>query len=276
MTQHWARKIATHSLFRHAKKWGPSLFLLLAGAALGFDEKDALRTSQAAIGRQLGEYVFRDSAERELRLSQLRGQPLVVNFVYTGCFQVCPAATRYLAQSVADAERALGTGKFRIATIGFNLPFDTPQAMRQFARKQGIDSTGWVFLTPDAATLPQLLADFGFRYEQTTAGFDHVLQASIVDADGRIYRQLYGDSFAAPQFVGPLLELISRAPRPASDLSSYLEQVKLLCTVYDPASGRYRVNYAVVLELFVGASIFLVGVPALVIEWRRRRKTRHA
>ena len=247
------------------------ILLLVASPALAVDEKDALRASQAAIGAQVGDYVFRDSEDREVRLSALRGQPLVVNFVYTGCFQVCPAATQYLAQSVAEAERTLGPGRFRVATIGFNLPFDTPQAMKQFARKQGIRASNWLFLTPDAATLPQLLADFGFRFEQTVAGFDHVLQASIVDADGRIYRQLYGESFAAPQFVGPLVELAAKAPRPAGDLASYLEQVKLLCTVYDPASGRYRVNYALVIELFVGASIFLVGIPALAIEWRRRR-----
>jgi protein SCO1/2 len=255
------------------RKWGPSLFflLLVATAAFAFDDKDALRASQAAIGRQLGEYVFRDSANREVRLSQLRGQPLVVNFVYTGCFQVCPTVTRFLAQSVAEAERTVGTGKFRVATIGFNLPFDTPQAMKQFARKQGITTPSWVFLTPDAATLPQLLADFGFRVEQTTAGFDHLLQASIVDADGKVYRQLYGESFSAPQFVGPLVELLAHAPRAAGDLSAFIEQVKLLCTVYDPAAGRYRVNYVIVIELLIGASIFVVGIPALAIEWRRRR-----
>lgn len=246
-------------------------FLLLEHPALALEAKDALRASQAAIGTQLGEYIFRDSEDRQVRLSQLRGQPLVVNFIYTGCFQVCPAATQYLAQSVAEAERTLGPGRFRVATIGFNLPFDTPQAMKQFARKQGVTASSWLFLTPDAATLPQLLADFGFRAEQTAAGFDHVLQASIVDAEGRIYRQLYGESFAAPQFVGPLVELVTKAPRPASGLAGYLEQVKLLCTVYDPASGRYRVSYAIVIELLVGASIFLIGIPALAIEWRRRK-----
>ena len=259
-----------------SSRWLAALLLLLPTPCLAFDAPEALRLSQAAIGRQLGEYSFRDSSGREVRLAQLRGRPLVVNFVYTGCFQICPAATKFLAQSVGEAERVLGPGKFGVATIGFNLPFDTPQAMKQFARKQGIDASTWLFLTPEAETLPRLLAEFGFTYEQTTAGFDHVLQASIVDADGRIYRQLYGESFAAPQFVGPLVELVSRAPRPAGDLAALLEEVRLLCTVYDPAAGRYRVNYAIVIELFVGASIFLIGIPALVIEWRRRRRANAA
>ena len=250
----------------------PIVLLAAATAQAALDEKAALRASQAVIGRQVGEFRFRDSQERELRLSQLRGQPLVVNFIYTGCFQVCPTTTKALALSVAEAERVVGSGKFRVATIGFNLPFDTPQAMKQFAKQQGISASNWLFLTPDAETLPQMLADFGFSYEQTSAGYDHLLQASIVDAEGRIYRQLYGESFAAPQFVGPIVELLANTPRPLADVAGLFEQAKLLCTVYDPTSGKYRVNYAVVIEIFVGLTIFLVGIPSLIIEWRRRRR----
>ena len=260
-------------------KRGLSLIFLLEvalPAVAALDEQAALRASQAAIGRVVGDYRFRDTEGRDVRLAQLRGQPLVVSFIYTGCFQVCPTVTKALALAVAEGERTVGTGKFRVATIGFNLPFDTPQAMKHFARQQGISAPNWLFLTPDAETLPQLLAEFGFSFEQTTAGFDHLLQASIVSPDGRIYRQLYGDSFAAPQFVGPLVELLADEPRPLGDVAGLIEQVKLLCTVYDPASGKYRVNYAVVIEIFVGLSIFLVGIPVVVIEWRRRRRAQPA
>lgn len=62
-----------------------SLALLLAAfAAQAFDEKIALRESQAAIGRAVGEYAFRDTDGKTVRLSDLRGKPLVVNFIYTG------------------------------------------------------------------------------------------------------------------------------------------------------------------------------------------------
>jgi protein SCO1/2 len=245
-----------------------------AGAAL--DEKAALRDSQAAIGRAPADHLFRDSEGREVRLSELRGKPLVVSFVYTGCFQVCPTTTKALAVAAAEAESALGPGKFRLATIGFNLPFDTPQAMKQFARQAGISSRDWLFLTPDAGELPKLLADFGFAFEPTSAGFDHLLQASIVDAGGRVYRQLYGDSFAAPQFIGALLELVANEPRAPTDVAGLIEQVKLLCTVYDPLSGRYRVNYAVVAEMIGGGLVILALLAFLIIELRRRRRARPA
>ena len=254
------------------RRFASALALLLPLAAGAFDEKLSLKESQAAIGRVPAEHVFADGEGRSVRLSQLRGKPLVVNFVYTGCVQVCPTTTKFLAQAVADAERTLGPGAFRVATIGFNLPFDHPAAMKAFGRKFAIASPNWLFLTPDAGSLERLVGDFGFRYEPTAAGFDHLLQVSIVDAEGRIYRQVYGESFDAPLFVGPLVQLAQNAPVPAGDLPAWIEQVRLLCTVYDPAAGRYRVNYAVLIEILVGASIFLVGIPSVVYEWRRRRR----
>jgi len=244
-----------------------------AFAAQAFDEKLALSESQAVIGRAVGDYALRDTDGRTVRLSELRGKPLVVNFIYTGCFQVCPASTQFLAKAVAEAERTLGPGTFRVASIGFNLPFDTPQAMKEFARKNALDSPNWLFLTPEAETLPRLVADFGFRYESTAAGFDHLLQASIVDAQGKVYRQVYGDSFDVPLFVGPLLQLAQNAPVPQGRLQALVEHVKLLCTVYDPVAGRYRVNYVIVAELLVGASVLLGGIGFLFTEWRRRVRT---
>jgi protein SCO1 len=249
-----------------------SLFLLLPLQAEAFDAQLALKESQAAIGRQIGDHRFVDSSGRAVRLAELRGKPLVVNFVYTGCIQVCPASTQFLAAAVKEAERALGPGSFRVATIGFNLPFDDPASMRAFARKFGVASPNWLFLTPDASALDALTKDLGFRYEPTAAGFDHLLQVSILDRDGRVYRQVYGESFEAPLFVGPLLQLVQDAPVEQASLEGAWEKFKLLCTVYDPAAGRYRLNYVVVIELLVGASVMLGGIGFVLWEWRRRRR----
>lgn len=260
--------------------WLCALFALCAllapvPALSAFDTKRALRESQAAIGRRPADYRFTDTEGRAVRLSEFRGKPLVVSFVYTGCFQVCPTTTKHLERMVRQAERAIGPGTFRIATIGFNLPFDTPEAMRDFARKQGVRDANWSFLSPESGGVEALLADFGFVSEATPAGFDHLLQVSIVDAEGRIYRQVYGDAFDAPQFVGPLLELAQNAPRPDSGLAGLLDGIRLLCTIYDPAAGKYRVNYAIVIEILVGASVLLVGATSVAIEWRRRRRADH-
>ena len=83
---------------------------------------------------------------------------------------------------------------------------------------------------------------------------------------------MYGDAFDPPLFVGPLLELAQNAPVPQGNVRAFLEQVRLLCTVYDPAAGRYRLNYVVLIELIVGTSVMLGGLGFVGFEWRRRRR----
>ena len=48
----------------------------------------------------LGEHELLDRNERWVRLSSWRGKPLLVSFIYTGCFQVCPTNTKALEQAV--------------------------------------------------------------------------------------------------------------------------------------------------------------------------------
>ncbi|MFZ3128547.1 MAG: SCO family protein, partial [Rhodoferax sp.] len=59
-------------------------------ASPGLDQKAALGLSQAVVGRAVGDYTLLDREGRPVRLSQFRGKPLLVSFIYTGCFQVCP------------------------------------------------------------------------------------------------------------------------------------------------------------------------------------------
>jgi protein SCO1/2 len=238
------------------------------------DPQAALARSQAAVGKRIGDYTLTDIDGQPVRLATLRGKPLVVSFIYTGCFQICPTTTRFLDRAVREAHRALGTGTFNVATVGFNLPFDTPTAMHDFRRRNGVDTPGWQFLAGDAATIDGMARDLGFVWVATAAGFDHLTQATIIDGDGRVVQQVYGEAFELPMFVAPLKALARGEATPAPDLASILERVRILCTVYDPRSGRYRLNYGLFVELLVGLSILGATGVYLVAEWRRNRSTR--
>jgi protein SCO1/2 len=234
------------------------------------DAEAAVRFSQQAIGRQVGDWQFTDHRGRSLRASDLRGKPLVVSFIYTGCFQVCPATTQFLKDAVRSARNALGPGRFRVVSVGFNQPFDTPEALAAFARQQGIDLDDWTFVAPRAADIEALLDQFGLTVKATPAGFDHLIQATIVDAEGVIYRQVYGDAFELPMFIGPLKELLSGQATQAMSIDNVWLKVKLYCTVYDPASGKYKFNYSLFVELFAGITFLGALVVFIVREARRQ------
>lgn len=242
-----------------------------APAPAGWTE--ALRRSQAVIGQPLGEAAalpLADALNRPVTLAGFRGKPLVVSFVYTGCFQACPLATHSLKKAVEEARRTLGADGFRVLTIGFNQPFDTPEAMGAFARQARIADPSWTFASPRAQDVPALARAFGFSYVATPKGFDHITQATLVDAQGVVAAQVYGDDFDLRMFVGPLKSLLEGQAVQRLTLDDLWTKVRLYCTVYDPVTGRYRVNYSLFFELFCGATVLLALGWTMARQWRRR------
>jgi protein SCO1/2 len=245
------------------------------GVLPALDEGEALRLGEAAIGRSVPDVTLLDRQGRPVRLASYRGKPLLVSFIYTGCFQVCPTQTRALHEAVKGLDRMLGAHQFNVVSIGFNQPSDSVQAMRAFAAQQLIDYPNWEFLSPAPAQVDALTRAFGFSYVATPAGFDHVLGVTVVDAEGRIHSQVYGDRLRADQLGGPLRQLLLDAPAPAaSTLSTLVERVRILCTIYDPDTGEYRYDYKLIFEIIGGALFFGSVAIYFLLEWRDRRRAR--
>ena len=267
------------SLSRRLRAFG--LALLLGGSVLAahadapaaLDERTALAAGEAAIGRVVPDYVLLDRQGREVKLSSYRGKPLLVSFIYTGCFQICPATTRALHEAVKGLDKLLAPDQFNVVSIGFNQPFDSPTALRAFAAQHRIDYANWEFLSPPPAIVAALARDFGFSYVATQGGFDHVLGVTLVDAQGRIHAQVYGDRMDAQRIGEPLRQLLTAGPGSSSlQLVDVIERVRILCTVYDPDTGTYRYKWGLIFELIGGLGFFITVAAYFIVEWRNRRR----
>jgi protein SCO1/2 len=245
------------------------------GVVPALDEREAVRVGEAAVGSEVPDIVLLDRRGRPLRLSAYRGKPLLVSFVYTGCFQVCPTQTRALYQAVRGLDRMLGPRQFNVVSIGFNQPFDSPDAMRAFAAQNRIDDPNWEFLSPPREAVEPLTRAFGFSYVATPAGFDHVLGVTVVDAEGRIAAQVWGDKLRADRLGVPLRRLLLAAPPPAeSALTTMVERERILSTVYDPDTGEYRYDFKLILQIIGGSLFFVTALVYLLLEWRAQRRAR--
>ena len=234
------------------------------------DERQALAVSREAIGRAVGDHVFVDHNGARVSLAQLRGKPLIVPMVYTSCYHTCPLIAHSLLQAVVTARQVLPRDSFQVAVVGFEAGVDTPERMRAFAKSQGLDQPGWIFLSGNRASVDALAQDIGFSYVRSPRGFDHVAQTTIIGNDGRVYRQVYGADFKASAVLEPLKQLVFGRPVRFSEPSTWWDRVRLLCTVYDPAQDRYRFSYAIFMSLLIGiGSLGGVAWVVLRILWRR-------
>lgn len=262
--------------------WGACMAMLAALSAAPSlaavpvpDEQGALAVSQAALGNLMDDYRFIDGDGKRVQLSDFRGKPLVINLIYTACVRSCPVIVQTLADAVTDAQGALDGDSFNIITVGFDASDDTPDRMASFARAQGIDQANWRFLSSDGRTIEKLAKQLGFVYFASSQGFQHLSQVSVLDAQGRLYRQIYGEYFDSPFLVEPLKDLVFGRNANLTSVDGLINRLRLFCTLYDPAAQRYRFDYSMLIGLTIGlAALSTIGSILVRNLWRRRHGLR--
>lgn len=235
------------------------------------DAEAALRLSQEAVGRPLGDYAFRAPDGRQYRLSDFRGKPLAVNFIYTSCADICPAITATLADAAEQAWEVFGKDSFRVVTVGFDVANDTPDAMRLFSGRRGYKFRDWLFLSGELPEILGLAQDTGFTFYRSAKGFDHLSQVTLIDSEGVVRAQVYGDNFNIRQFMEPLKAILTGEIGALAGLSGLADRVRLFCTVYDAASGKYKVDYSFYIQIFAGLTVCVSVAIFLMRSWRRAR-----
>jgi len=256
--------------------WPVVVGLLLLGSTVNatadldsFNRDQALAHSQAALGNQLPAVTLHKSDGTPVSLASYRGKPLVISLIFTSCHHICPTTTQNLNEVVRKARAAVGADGFHVVTIGFDTANDSPERMAQFAAANRVVDPNWDFLAADQATVDQLVKQLGFIYSPSSRGFDHLIQASLVDAKGKVYRQVYGITFPIPLLIEPLKELVYGRPSKQSALAFLENRIRLFCTVYDPATDSYQIDVSVFIGTLVGLIVSLLFGRVLIKEWRR-------
>jgi len=89
-------------------------------------------------------------------------QPMVVNFIFTRCQNVCPTLTAKMAtlQGKIDKEDAL------LLSITVDPKYDVPKVLNEYALKFQADSTRWFFLTGEEQDIRKIIGSFQQTYER--------------------------------------------------------------------------------------------------------------
>ncbi|MEX0916214.1 MAG: SCO family protein [Wenzhouxiangellaceae bacterium] len=251
------------------------LLLLALTCAAAFAEPpnrdSVLEASQGAIGKRLENITLLDRDNKPVALDSLAGKPLLISVIYTACSHSCSVATRYLDMAVQRARGALDQDAFNVVTVGFDVPVDRPETMREYAARYSVNDPDWYFLSAaDPESMARLLGQLGFTWWEAAQGFDHVVQVTLLDSELGIYRQIYGENFDLPQLMEPLKDLVwNRPPGEQGMLQRLFNRVRLLCTVYDASGDRYVFDYS----LFVGMAIGALTI-GLALLWLLRETAR--
>jgi protein SCO1/2 len=169
-----------------------------AGPAAGDNTFEGASMPQGAFAP---DFALRNQDGERVSMRALRGQPVIVTFLYTHCQDTCPIQ----AQTVRGALDELGHDVPALA-IAVDPPNDTPRSARKFLAEQRV-SGRLDFVLGSRAELRSLWDGFGVRPQSVTE--EHNARITLVDARG-IQRVGYPGSEATPERLAHDLALLER------------------------------------------------------------------
>jgi protein SCO1/2 len=232
----------------------------------------ALEKSEAAIGQIVDDYALVDADGNALTLAQFRGKPLVISPIYASCPMICPTTTQHLIKAVSRAQKVFGRDRFAVLTVSFDPGRDTPARLAAFMSDQDVNLPNWQIAVGDKTTTENLMADLGFSYRASAGGFDHVTQTTVLDGDGRVHRQVYGDAFPIQVFLEPMKEVIFGTGLKSLSVTNLVDRIRFICTVYNPGSGTYEIDYAIAFGISIGGLSLLLTGFIIFRTWRHNRR----
>jgi protein SCO1/2 len=138
------------------------------------------------------DFTLTDQDGQTVSLADLRGQTLLLDFIYTHCPGPCPILTGTHVSVQRLLPEALRE-RVRFVSISLDPARDTPEAMRAYATARGVDLARWSFLTGDDDSVADVLERYGVGATPGENGeIEHLVITYLIDAEGRIARRFAG------------------------------------------------------------------------------------
>jgi protein SCO1/2 len=106
------------------------------------------------------EVIDQNGKKQRFYSDVLKGRVVLVSFIFTNCEYACPMLAQKLKQTRAVMAESIKDDVWFVS-ISVDPERDTPEAMKHFAEKQGVDESRWIFLTGDKQNLETIVRKLG-------------------------------------------------------------------------------------------------------------------
>lgn len=169
-----------------------------------------------------------DQDGREFSLAALRGNAVVVSFLYTGCTDAreCPL----VAAKFARMQRAIGTAPVRLVAVTVNPVYDTPPVLHAYGAAYRQDPRRWTLATGKPAVVAQLATRLGVDVRRSAGGaLLHTDDAVVLDPDGRIATIVDGVLWSPDDLLARAKSTAGRPLAPLAVARLWLDGAVALC-----------------------------------------------
>ena len=192
---------------RHLRTLLTSVALLLAGAAGLYRATDRLQAFTTDAAQRIAvrerpvalpDVELQTQAGASIRLADLRGRWLLVDFVYTRCPTYCTSLGSEFAQLQAQLASPLARHAVGLLSISFDPSHDAPEQLAAYLARSGRHGTTWLAARPVRSDgLAALMRAFGVTViPDGLGGYTHNTRIGLVDPQGRLVDLLDGGDAA--------------------------------------------------------------------------------
>jgi cytochrome oxidase Cu insertion factor (SCO1/SenC/PrrC family) len=123
----------------------------------------------------------------------LKNRVVLLNVIFTHCNDACPLITRKLKE-VRDALGEPLASQVYFISLTSDPQNDNPSVLKAFARKQGVDTPNWLFLTGEQAQMDLVLGRLGHLIPSPE---QHSTQLIVGDVANKRWSKIRPDAPAA-------------------------------------------------------------------------------
>jgi len=171
-----------------------------------------------SVGDALPDYHFTNELGQKMSFAQFRGQALAFTFLFTRCPfpNFCPRMSTHFA-AVQNKLKAMPNAptNWHLLTISFDPEFDTPAALKAYAKGFGADPARWNFLTGEMIDIDAITEQVGLLFVRQEGTINHNLRTVVVDAQGHIQRIIPENKWEPDELVEEILKAAAIKPADA-------------------------------------------------------------
>jgi protein SCO1/2 len=181
------------------------------------------RVTPLAVGYEIPDVPFLDQTGKPFKMSDLRGQDVVLAFVYTRCQdpRMCPL----ISAKFHALQSRIGSRKMHLVEVTLDPSYDRPAVLDRYGKLFGADPAKWTLAVGDAEPTLDFAARFGVTaFPDQTVGLIHSENTVEIDPQGRITNMITETSWSPDQIIADMDNAAGLASNPIARFDLWLSR----------------------------------------------------
>lgn len=229
--------------------WTLSNVTSTSAQSLTSDSLPIRRVRVLKIGDLVPDTPFLDQAGKPFRFSQLRGQDVVLSFIYTRCpdARMCPL----ISAKFAKLQQLAGSRPLHLVEVTLDPAYDRPPVLARYGAAYHEDPKRWSLVVGDAEPTLNFAAQFSITaFPDPSVGIIHAENTVLIDKDGRVARMQNDTAWLPDEMIAQIDAMNGRG-------GSWLARLDLwLRTGATAICGNSVAGFSGLTDLAVVAALF--------------------